>query len=248
MSEKPGLLMAPPFEGYGESFASLPSRVRGPILLVESRGLPREWLRAWLRAIGDRDVVCLDTLDSGDVAVARVAAAVILSIGATTPKPWVKAQITRINARPPDAPLVVIADSSDAAEEILAACAVQALVPSASGAICAAAVLHLVLADGVSFANAAERQVNAIEVANGNGSARSAAAPKLTERERSVLEQLQYGLSNKIIARELGISQSTVKVHVQNIIRKLRARNRTEAAVISRSAAARNSAHPRSLA
>ena len=62
-----------------------------------------------------------------------------------------------------------------------------------------------------------------------------AAAPqnKLTSRQVMVLGHLQQGKANKIIAHELGMSESTVKVHVRNIMRKMGTRNRTQAAVIA---------------
>jgi two-component system nitrate/nitrite response regulator NarL len=50
-------------------------------------------------------------------------------------------------------------------------------------------------------------------------------------RELQVLEILQNGKSNKIIARELGLSEATIKVHIKNVLRKLGASNRTEAAI-----------------
>jgi DNA-binding NarL/FixJ family response regulator len=55
----------------------------------------------------------------------------------------------------------------------------------------------------------------------------------LTRREVEVLAALQRGRSNKLIACELGMSENTVKVHIQRIMRKLRASNRTEAVLIS---------------
>ena len=51
----------------------------------------------------------------------------------------------------------------------------------------------------------------------------------LTEREMEVLELLSQGLSNKLIARELGISEHTVKFHVSSLYTKLGAASRTEA-------------------
>ncbi|MEZ5444590.1 MAG: two-component system response regulator NarL [Gammaproteobacteria bacterium] len=53
----------------------------------------------------------------------------------------------------------------------------------------------------------------------------------LTERERQILQLIAAGKSNKHIARELGISDGTVKVHVKNLLRKLHLRSRLEAAV-----------------
>lgn len=56
-------------------------------------------------------------------------------------------------------------------------------------------------------------------------------AQSLTERERQILRLIANGLSNKLIARELDISDGTVKVHVKNLLRKLGLRSRLEAAV-----------------
>ena len=53
----------------------------------------------------------------------------------------------------------------------------------------------------------------------------------LTEREREMLQGLAQGLSNKLIARNLGITEATVKVHVKNLLKKLGFRSRLEAAV-----------------
>jgi two-component system nitrate/nitrite response regulator NarL len=52
----------------------------------------------------------------------------------------------------------------------------------------------------------------------------------LSPREASVLTLVKRGESNKQIARHLEIAEATVKVHVKSILRKLAARNRTEAA------------------
>lgn len=51
---------------------------------------------------------------------------------------------------------------------------------------------------------------------------------QLSPREQQVLKQLQQGQPNKVIAHELNICTSTVKVHVQHIMKKLNARNRTQ--------------------
>ncbi len=53
----------------------------------------------------------------------------------------------------------------------------------------------------------------------------------LTEREHETLALIAKGLSNKRIARELDIMESTVKVHVKHVLRKLNLRSRVEAAV-----------------
>jgi DNA-binding NarL/FixJ family response regulator len=52
----------------------------------------------------------------------------------------------------------------------------------------------------------------------------------LTPRERQVLELVARGSANKLIARELEMTQHTVKFHLASIFRKLGVTNRTEAA------------------
>jgi DNA-binding NarL/FixJ family response regulator len=55
-------------------------------------------------------------------------------------------------------------------------------------------------------------------------------------RQRQVLERLNEGKQNKIIAYELGMAESTVKVHIRHIMKKLNARNRTQVVLMSRNA------------
>ncbi len=53
----------------------------------------------------------------------------------------------------------------------------------------------------------------------------------LSEREAQILQCLVNGSSNKMIARELNITEATVKVHIKGLLRKVRANNRTQAAI-----------------
>ena len=53
----------------------------------------------------------------------------------------------------------------------------------------------------------------------------------LSAREREILTQIARGASNKAIARELDIAETTVKIHVQHILRKLNLSSRVQAAV-----------------
>jgi len=58
-----------------------------------------------------------------------------------------------------------------------------------------------------------------------------APAGELSSREIQILGCLLAGLSNKAIARRLAITESTVKMHFKNVLRKIQAANRTQAAV-----------------
>ena len=81
------------------------------------------------------------------------------------------------------------------------------------------ATLHRVM-DGTYAGPAADEE----------GTRRRTAAGGLTERETSILAAVARGQSNDEIARELWITQQTVKFHLTNVYRKLGAKNRTEAA------------------
>ena len=56
---------------------------------------------------------------------------------------------------------------------------------------------------------------------------------KLTPREKDILACLALGESNKFIARKLDLAESTVKIHVQNVLKKLKLSSRVQAAVFA---------------
>jgi DNA-binding NarL/FixJ family response regulator len=58
----------------------------------------------------------------------------------------------------------------------------------------------------------------------------------VTPREGAVIRALQQGKSNKIIAYELNMCESTVKVHVRNLMKKIKAKNRTDLAIKTQTA------------
>jgi two-component system nitrate/nitrite response regulator NarL len=60
---------------------------------------------------------------------------------------------------------------------------------------------------------------------------RVASVKGLTEREREIMRCLVHGESNKMIARQLGITDAMVKVHLKAVLRKLNVSNRTQAAI-----------------
>jgi two-component system nitrate/nitrite response regulator NarL len=65
-------------------------------------------------------------------------------------------------------------------------------------------------------------------------SAEAGSLSALTGREREILEQVAFGLSNKRIALKLKLQEKTVKHHMTRILSKLKVQNRTEAAMLLR--------------
>lgn len=69
------------------------------------------------------------------------------------------------------------------------------------------------------------------QVAHQNSSPRESHLEDLTEREREVINLVAQGCSNQDIAKELVISEKTVKTHVSNILSKLQLEDRTQLAI-----------------
>jgi two-component system nitrate/nitrite response regulator NarL len=64
-----------------------------------------------------------------------------------------------------------------------------------------------------------------------NASSAAETANRLSTREAQILRHLTQGASNKLIARELGLAEATIKVHLKAILRKAKVANRTQAAM-----------------
>ncbi len=72
-----------------------------------------------------------------------------------------------------------------------------------------------------------------VQRGGGKPAAPASELDKLTPREREILACLARGESNKLIARVLDLAESTVKIHVQNILKKLNLSSRVQAAVFA---------------
>jgi two-component system, NarL family, nitrate/nitrite response regulator NarL len=75
------------------------------------------------------------------------------------------------------------------------------------------------------------RQEHQPEMTGATIHAHSLGERNLSGREQEILRWLMEGAPNKIIARKLGVAEATVKVHIKAILRKIRAQNRTQAAM-----------------
>lgn len=67
---------------------------------------------------------------------------------------------------------------------------------------------------------------------------------ELTAREREVLALLPSGVTNRLLAKKLGISERTVRYHLTSITRKLEVGSRVEAAIIAHGWQARTARQP----
>jgi len=139
----------------------------------------------------------------------------------------------------PDAYIAVLSNRDD---EATASAAMQrgirGFFPASIAIEVATAGLRLVLAGGVYRPLPIVRQNEAAAAASDSSASYDDAAANivpartmadLTPREQHVLVALKLGLPNKLIAVRLNLSENTVKMHIQHILRKCSARNRTEA-------------------
>jgi two-component system nitrate/nitrite response regulator NarL len=141
-------------------------------------------------------------------------------------------EIEAIRDALPDTPLVVVAENANAqrARQILNAGARGFLPASLSLKVLMGAV-DLVLAGDVyvpSLLDSAPQPHGAWK-----GEDRGEPWSELTRRQRDVLALISHGKSNKLIADALTMSESTVKAHVKQIIKRLRVSNRTQAALLA---------------
>ncbi|EIT69347.1 MULTISPECIES: LuxR C-terminal-related transcriptional regulator [Hydrocarboniphaga] len=147
--------------------------------------------------------------------------------------------IEQVRKEHPALPVVVLSGSEDAdLMRRLLDLGVLGFIPKAYSPDVMLSAVRLVLSGGVYIPPMMLGQVSAAAPV----AAPAVASPEsidslrriLTERQVDVLRLLSQGKPNKLIARDLGISEGTVKIHLAAIYRALNVRNRTEAVVASR--------------
>jgi DNA-binding NarL/FixJ family response regulator len=143
--------------------------------------------------------------------------------------------LERVRLQLPDAPVIVFSDRDDV-EDVNEAltCGLRGYIPTSVDAEVAFAALRLIHAGGTFIPAHVLRSTSGMPDADAEGARRGFLDElELTPREFCVLDLLREGRPNKLIAAELKMEESTVKVHVRNILKKLRAANRTQAASVA---------------
>jgi DNA-binding NarL/FixJ family response regulator len=148
---------------------------------------------------------------------------------------FVQEALELVRLRLPDARVIVLSDRDDVQNinEALT-CGVRGYIPTSVEAEVAIAALRLIKAGGIYIPAHERRSASGKPDIGVEGDRRGLPVELgLTPRELSVLDLLREGKPNKLIATGLNMEESTVKVHVRNILKKLRAANRTEAASVA---------------
>jgi DNA-binding NarL/FixJ family response regulator len=152
--------------------------------------------------------------------------------------PEVNCWIASIANRYADVPLVLVSDREDSVEVVAAfEAGVSGFVPTSITPNVALQAFAFIMGGGSFFPPAAlieaTRASRPSYMASGRKLTVIASVQKggLTARQQQVLKHLTQGESNKSIGKQLQLCESTVKVHVRHIMKKLGAANRTQAAL-----------------
>jgi len=203
------------------------------LVIIDARALDRECLAQSITA----HKVAMEVLAFGSIEEWKLQqeehpplAAILLNVGGKRiNEPGVAEEIKKLSTEFGTVPVIVLADT-DELSQIMKALefGARGYIPSSVGIDVCIEAIGLALAGGIFVPASsvfAMRQV----LDTGGGTARPMAG-MFTARQAEVVEALRRGKANKIIAYELKLRESTVKVHIRNIMKKVKATNRTEVA------------------
>jgi DNA-binding NarL/FixJ family response regulator len=205
------------------------------LLVVDDHPIVREGLAAFLEQLGPDTTV----LQAGDASRALALAAdhadldvVILDLG--LPGLDGLSAIAEFGRARPETPVIVLSASEDA-QQARAALAGGALgyVPKSASRHALLSAIRLVL-NGEIYVPPLVLGYSEAPIPAARARRTNSDRPRLTDRQIDVLRRLSEGQTNKRIARDLDLSEKTVKAHVTAIFRALDVANRTQAAAAGR--------------
>lgn len=216
------------------------------IILIDDLPLRRASIQSLLRDWAQEERISLEIREAeGQTILGEIDPVphlLVYNVGysGATPSEW-RCRVDNLRRSFPEVPLVVISEDDSALGVIEALKAgVRGFISARTPPAIVFQTLHFILAGGVYFPPSALLQAQALSsgtdwrrMSGPTHVTYRAQCSSLTERQAAVWRLLQRGHSNKVIARELAMCESTVKVHMRQIMRKLGATNRTQAALCS---------------
>lgn len=148
---------------------------------------------------------------------------------------WVQNTLEFVRRHLAGTPVALLSDCDDVKNVLQAlTCGVRGFIPTSLESELAVAALRLISAGGTFIpAHALRAAITKTDTGSDYERRRLPEELELTLRELSVIDLMCEGKPNKVIAVKLNLRESTVKVHVRNILRKLNAANRTQAAFVA---------------
>jgi DNA-binding NarL/FixJ family response regulator len=203
------------------------------IAMIDDRVLLRECFAKSLEAARENiSVFCFSTIDEWQAVASRhTAVSLILLCRGIRTAAAVTREIETLTRGAGSIPVILVSDEEDA-ESIHKAINLGArgFIPASVNLGLAVMAMQLVKAGGIYLPESLLWSPQRLLRASDSDSKRQGL---FTERQAAVVEALRQGMPNKIIAYELNMRESTVKVHIRNIMKKLKAKNRTEVAFLT---------------
>lgn len=208
------------------------------ILVVDDHPLILEALHHVLRALdGGAAIHDARTAEDGRRLVAEHPDARLLILDLSLPGADGFSLLHELRTAYPSIPVVVLS-ASDQREDIMRAIDLGAMgyIPKSSSNLVMLQALRLVLSGGVYLPSVALAMRDApagepLRVAEGAAARTTPRELGLTARQAQVLALILQGKPNKVICRELGLAEGTVKIHVAAILRALNVSTRTQAVI-----------------
>jgi DNA-binding NarL/FixJ family response regulator len=206
----------------------------GCLLVLDVRALDRECLTKALISRGlDKEVVPVGSVDEWkrEKDAHPPIDAILVNIGGRRANdPSVISDMARLQGEFNAVPIVVLSDYDDLTQVLeMLELGARGFIPSSVGVAVCIGAIGLAIAGGI-FVPATTVQAMRHLVGQQQNIAVRPLGGMFTARQEEVVEALRRGKANKIIAYELNLRESTVKVHIRNIMKKLKATNRTEVA------------------
>lgn len=207
------------------------------ILVVDDHPLILEALQHVLQQLdGEVEVLSAQCAESGRELVAAHPDASLLLLDLQLPGAYGMSLLSELRQSHPTVPVVVLS-GSDRREDVLQAIDLGAMgfIPKRSSSRVMLQALRLILSGGVYVPPEIFTQRDSAEeapaAANDPGRPLRPRDLGLTDRQAQVFALLLQGKSNKVICRELGLAEGTVKIHVAAILRALNVHTRTQAVI-----------------
>ena len=228
MSELEQSGLAEEAERHG-AFVAAAAKVDGFIAVIESRAFLRECIRRGARLALPLPIITYSTVFELEQQRSQASPEIVIVSLTEAGSGAVINTLTKLSELFPGIPVIVLADKTDPELALTAIRhGARGYIPFTMGFDIAVEAVRFVLAGGTYV------PMDCVLATGWSGIAAAQPSPSvgaITGRELAVVRAIQQGKSNKVIAYGLNLCESTVKAHIRNIMKKLKARNRTEVGI-----------------
>ena len=222
---------------------ALSGKAQRCVLLIDGRQLTLECFASWLEPrVLELSITPCASVEAvagrSDLTSATVALILLNLGGRLISDPKLADELGMLEDLLPGVPVIIISDHEDTQHIVDAFdCGARGYIPTSTAISVVVGAIRLVESGGVfipasALATLARHQKALLPT---SGMAADKPPRSFTHRQGQVLACLREGKPNKLIAHELSMCESTVKVHVRHIMKKLGATNRTQVAYLTNS-------------